>query len=158
MSKDLTQIERTGYTILDWLSAVGGIQSIVWGIMSSLLAFVNGNYFNDSLIARLYKYESGSSGDSDHGSARRRRHGQAIHDSPPKHRREKLFEVFSFDKIRGCLCYICSHLCCSRLAKRRAKQHEALKKARTAYENETDIVEIVRKIRFLQEAVWPLLG
>ena len=41
---------------------------------------------------------------------------------------------------------------------RRFEQHSALQRARSAYENETDIVEIVRKLRFLQEAVTSFVG
>ena len=58
MDDDLTVIERSGYTILDWLSDVGGIQSMIWSLTGAILGIINGNYFNDSLIAKLYKYDS----------------------------------------------------------------------------------------------------
>ena len=71
MSKDLLEIERNGYTLLDWLSDIGGILGIAFSVFSSLIGQLNANYFNDTLISRLYKYQPGYDDFGDKGSFQR---------------------------------------------------------------------------------------
>ena len=55
MNLDLKVIQRTGYTVLDILSDVGGIQSILFSGMSLLLSIWNYNYLDSYLISQLFK-------------------------------------------------------------------------------------------------------
>ena len=51
-------IERTGYTILDILSDVGGLQGILISAISFLLNIVNFNYLDNYIVSKLYKTET----------------------------------------------------------------------------------------------------
>ena len=58
MHPDLTLIERTGYTVLEILSDIGGLQGILISAISLLLSILNYNYLDDYLVAKLFKSES----------------------------------------------------------------------------------------------------
>ena len=52
---DKKVIERTVYTILDVLSDIGGIWSVlVWAVFT-LLSVLNYNKFDDAIITRFFK-------------------------------------------------------------------------------------------------------
>ena len=55
MDMDLTVIERTGYTILDILSDVGGLQGILISGISLLLGVLNHNFLDNYLVTKLYR-------------------------------------------------------------------------------------------------------
>ena len=55
MSPDQTLIERDGYTILDILSDVGGLQGILISIIYYALGILNFNYLDNYLASKLYK-------------------------------------------------------------------------------------------------------
>ena len=55
MDYDLLFVERTSYTVLDVLSDLGGIQSILISVIGLILAILNSNYLDDYLIFRLFK-------------------------------------------------------------------------------------------------------
>ena len=55
MSLDLTLIERTGYTLLDILSDVGGLMGILFSGITLLLEIINYNHLNYFLISKLFK-------------------------------------------------------------------------------------------------------
>ena len=55
MNLDLVVIQRSGYTILDILSDVGGLQGILISIISLFLSTWNYNQLNSYLVSRLYK-------------------------------------------------------------------------------------------------------
>ena len=57
MSMDRTLIERHGYTILDLLSDVGGLQSVLISGISALLSILNYNNLNSYLISKLFRSE-----------------------------------------------------------------------------------------------------
>ena len=58
MDMDLTVIERTGYTVLNILSDVGGLQGILISGISLLLSVLNHNYLDNYLVTKLFKYGS----------------------------------------------------------------------------------------------------
>ena len=58
MSMDQIQIERSGYTILDVLSDVGGLQGILITGISLLLSILNHNYLDNHLVSKLFKSEA----------------------------------------------------------------------------------------------------
>lgn len=58
MNMDLGLIERTGYTVLDILSDVGGLQGILISGISLIISALNYNYLDNYLVSNLFKYES----------------------------------------------------------------------------------------------------
>ena len=56
---------REGYTILDYLSDIGGMQSMILSGFALFLSLWNYNYFDDHLVSRLYKFERLVSSNSD---------------------------------------------------------------------------------------------
>ena len=58
MSLDQTLIERNGYTILDILSDVGGLQGILISGISFFLSILNHNYLSNYLVSKLYESEA----------------------------------------------------------------------------------------------------
>ena len=59
MNLDQKTIARTGYTILDVLSDVGGIQSILISGFGILIGVWNYSNFENYLASRLYKIKNG---------------------------------------------------------------------------------------------------
>ncbi len=56
MSQNLTRVERSGYTFLDWLADIGGMQGILITFFSIFVNFFNGNLLDNYLVSRLYLY------------------------------------------------------------------------------------------------------
>ena len=55
MNLDQILIERSGYTVLDILSDVGGLQGILISGISFILGIFNYNYLENYLVYRLFK-------------------------------------------------------------------------------------------------------
>ena len=55
MDMDQTLVERSGYTILDILSDVGGLQGTLISAISLLLTILNHNSLNVFLASKLYR-------------------------------------------------------------------------------------------------------
>ena len=55
MNLDLTNIERDGYTFLDWISDIGGIQGILFTTGALSLSFWNYNNLDNFLVTKLYR-------------------------------------------------------------------------------------------------------
>ena len=58
MNLDLTVIQREGYTLLDLLSDVGGLQGILISAFSLLLGCWNHNYMESYIASKVYKVVS----------------------------------------------------------------------------------------------------
>ena len=58
MSMDQTQIQRSGYTVLDILSDVGGLQGILISGFSLILGVLNHNYLDNYLVSKLFGFEA----------------------------------------------------------------------------------------------------
>jgi len=52
---DLTQLERSGYTLIDVFSDIGGIQSILISGITILINFFNFQNFDNYMATRLFK-------------------------------------------------------------------------------------------------------
>ena len=64
MNFDLNVISRNTYNILDLLSDIGGIQSILVTFFNLLLRIWNYNHLSNYLVSKLYKYKPrGARGD-----------------------------------------------------------------------------------------------
>ena len=55
VDKDMIIIARNGYTILDVLSDVGGLQGILLSFCFGLITIWNHNNFDNYLASRLFK-------------------------------------------------------------------------------------------------------
>ena len=58
MNMDQTVIQRSGYTVLDILSDVGGLQGILISGILYILSIVNHNHLNNFLVSKLFKSEA----------------------------------------------------------------------------------------------------
>ena len=58
---DLQLVQRTRYTILDLLSDIGGIQSILLSAIGFFLSYSNFNYFDNYMASKLFKYSANDS-------------------------------------------------------------------------------------------------
>jgi len=54
---DLKVIARQGYTVLDYISDLGGMQGILISSMAWLIAVWNYNKFDNHMVSRLFKVE-----------------------------------------------------------------------------------------------------
>ena len=54
---DLIVISRDGYSLLDWISDIGGIQGILISTVAILLGFWNYNYLDNFIVSKLYRLE-----------------------------------------------------------------------------------------------------
>ena len=54
---DKAVIERVNYTILDVLSDVGGLSSVIAMIFASVLSVTNYNSLNEHMINKLYRFK-----------------------------------------------------------------------------------------------------
>ena len=57
MNLDLLVIARSGYTFLDWMSDIGGMQGILMSGIAYLMAICNFNHFDNFMVTRLFKME-----------------------------------------------------------------------------------------------------
>ena len=51
-------IERNGYTVLDYLSDIGGMQTILISSFSLMLMVLNFHYAENFLVTKLYRLSS----------------------------------------------------------------------------------------------------
>ena len=58
MNLDLGIIQRTGYNVLDVLSDIGGIQSMIITTLSCFIGIWNYKYFDTYLASKLYKIKT----------------------------------------------------------------------------------------------------
>lgn len=54
MNMHLSDVQRTGPNLLDMLSAIGGIQSIVFTLFGLILSAVNFNHLENFMAQKLY--------------------------------------------------------------------------------------------------------
>ena len=52
---NLTRVSRDGYTYLDWISDIGGIQGILISAMAIIIGLWNYNYLDSELASKLYR-------------------------------------------------------------------------------------------------------
>ena len=55
MNLDLGKLERSGYTFIDVLSDIGGIQSILISGITIMIGLFNYNHFDSYIATRLFK-------------------------------------------------------------------------------------------------------
>ena len=114
----MSRVERKNYTILDVLSDIGGLSSVIASAIVLILSTTNGNHLDKHIIFQLFKFS----------------------DTNVKHTSVKQNDK----KCRS----VPFKLCCS-------KSHQAnqLNRASDKLRSETDIVKLIRSIRYLKNAV-----
>lgn len=129
MSRDLVVIQRTGYTVLDLLSDVGGLQGILLYAISLLLSIANSDQLTQYLVEKLFKVNS----------ANNCKVNQAV--------------TASDSSKHSSSCVLPRSLaCCARSRKKRA-----LEQAQAALNKETDIVKLIQFRRLVKLALVRLL-
>ena len=58
MDLTLTQVSRDGYTYLDWISDIGGIQGILISTMAIVLSLWNYNNLDNFMASKLYRFKN----------------------------------------------------------------------------------------------------
>ena len=63
---DLAQkvVARSGYTALDWISDIGGMQGLLISGVAIFVTFWNHNLIENHLVSRLYKLERANGNDA----------------------------------------------------------------------------------------------
>ena len=54
MNLDLQILKREGYTALDLISDIGGMQGLLFSLAATLLTFLNHNQLSNYLVSKLY--------------------------------------------------------------------------------------------------------
>ena len=57
MNLDHKVIARAGYTVLDYISDIGGMQGMLMSFMAWFIAVWNYNMFDNHMVSRLFKVE-----------------------------------------------------------------------------------------------------
>lgn len=55
MDLNLKVVARDGYTILDWISDIGGIQGILISAIAIIIGYWNYNFFDNFMVSKLYR-------------------------------------------------------------------------------------------------------
>lgn len=55
MNRDLTVLKRTRYTVIDLLSDIGGVQSILMSLLATLVGLWNYENFDSEIASKLFK-------------------------------------------------------------------------------------------------------
>ena len=130
MSLDQTLIERSGYTVLDLLSDVGGLQGILIYAISLLLSILNHNHLENYMASKLFREKSSGEGS---------------------------IALTATDKW-GIISFFTEKVlprkmtCCHQ-----SRRQIALKKARASLIKEVDVLKLIRSRRFVHLALKHLL-
>jgi hypothetical protein len=125
MSLDSTVFERSNYTLLDVLSDVGGLESVIAAVVSFILSILNYNNLDNMMIMQLFSFPAYKSADP----------------NKPKKRGVTNFKPslcgnlgdYFLDKLPS-RCRVCKRT-------RRQKQFEA---AIERLNQETDVIKLIR--------------
>ena len=151
----MKKIERIGYTFLDLLSDIGGVQGILLSFFSILVSVFNNTYFDDYLVSKLFKYREPAPRRQSHHSGLRSSSQRRVAPEPSiDHVNAQQFQQTRY-------CGICSFIlslipsCC--LCCPLNRNQRALSEARSMLESETDLVGLIQKLRLFQLAIEQLV-
>ena len=57
---NLVVVARDGYTVLDWISDIGGIQGILISFIALIIGYWNYNHFDNYMVFGLYRIKNDS--------------------------------------------------------------------------------------------------
>ena len=137
-------VAREGYTILDYLSDIGGMQGMICSGFAFLLSAWNYNYFDDFMVSNLYKLD-------------RINYRTEVDVLADVGRYEKMRPRF-LDNPRACVRDIiptCVYkTCCCKLDRRT----RAFAIARSKLSKEANAFDFIRQKRFVNQAIKTLLS
>lgn len=128
LSLDLLVVERNSYTLLDLLSDVGGIASILTSAITLFLSITNYRYFDSYMVSHLYQPTDPASSQFE-----------------PKQLSN--VKLFCMDQLPAAI------RCC-----RRSPKQAAIEEAMRVLESETDIIQMIRMRRLFKQALKQLMG
>ena len=135
---------RKCYSFLDLLSDMGGMIGVLMGFFSSVVGCFNFNNFDNFMISRLFKVKKINAKTNQSNSYFQR--AEFIDHSNYRN----ILEYF-IDKM-PCMKRICCCQCC-----RKSRSQRGMDKAREQILKETNIVEIIKKLRYVTDALRYLL-
>lgn len=139
-NKDLINVSRDGYTILDWISDIGGIQGILISAIAIILGYWNYNYFDNYMVQKLYMIAKSDAEGKVYSSDEDRLQGLNISMF------SGLFDAIC-DTLPSCL------QCC-----RSSRNDLGLAMGRDKLYKETNIVNIIQSRRYFNAALKTLLS
>ena len=144
MNLDRLTIARSGYTFLDVLSDVGGIQGLLLSFFSALLGFLNYGLFDSQLTSRLFRLKNSSI------SSKEAARVSVLKTTDPIEV-QRCCNTCSFcqDKLPA----KCRVMCCIK-----SRSKKGLDKAIQKLDNETNIIKIVKSRRYFKAALKMLLS
>ena len=142
MNLDMVEIQRVGYTFLDYLSDVGGMQVLLLGGINYFLAFWNYQFFDNYLVTRLFKLEKLKESE---------KRGRSYFNRSTFMKPTPLYNPKEWIRTHLPKFLVCK--CC--LPNRLEKGFE---KARDHLKNEVNIIEIIKARRYFKKALKYLLS
>lgn len=138
MDLNLTQYYRSRYTALDLLAAFGGFMGIFRWIFGQFMAAWNFRALDNYMISKLYRAAAPEDAEKAGGADK----------------------VFTRSRLPHCRAYLASYVpSCLAFCRSGMSRKERLRaKANSRLKKETDIVQMVKSIRFLTRAVNQLLS
>ena len=132
-------MHRNMYNVLDMLSDIGGMQSILFSVSAIFLGAWNHNNFDNYMVSYLYTYSQEDPSNSKTDQARF---------NPPK--------MCSLKEY--CLSHASFLLCCvKRRCQAKSREQRAFEKAREELQKEIDIIRIIKRQRYISLAMKSLL-
>ena len=130
-------VARAGYTFLDYLSDIGGMQGMLISGVAYFLAFWNFNYFDDWMITRLYKMK---------------KRDTELQPGQSTWQRSTFAQPGLMSNPADCICdYFPKFLrCCTCCGPSRKTRY--FETAREQLEREINIIEIVKSRRYFAKA------
>ena len=64
MNRELQVIQRSGYTILDLVSDIGGVQSFILSGFAIVIGLLNYQHFDSTIASQLFKFRKPSAKNS----------------------------------------------------------------------------------------------
>ena len=138
---NLVVVVRDGYTVLDWISDIGGIQGILISAIAIMIGYWNYNYFDNNMVEQLYKIQR----DKSAGQNRKPREGKQDGD---------VMTVSLCGGLRDAFCDLIPAFmqCC-----RSGRNDRGLSKGRDKLSQETNIIKIIRSRRYFNAALKQLI-
>ena len=138
MNLDLAKVSRSGYTFIDVLSDIGGIQGLLISVIVILISILNYNHFDDYMATRLFKAK------------------------PKNHKRDKgmqnepteLQPTFYFNSCLYFADLIPAKLRCCK----KSRRQRSLEKARQIMDEEFNVIQIIKSRRYVSKAIALLLS
>ena len=143
MNLNQVQIARDGYTVLDFISDIGGMQGILLSGCALVLLMWNYAYLENFLVSRLYKLSSHAFPFDDFRKAK-------SYDQSLNPRKYNNCADFFYDKLPNCL-----RCCCQ---SRKSPQFIGIKEGQELLQRETSVITQIRQMRYFDKSIRLLLN